>query len=277
MTGPTFTAQARRRREPLRPLRLFWIYFRIGALNELQYRANLAVQVFQSLIALGTGLAVLGLVYSQTTTLGGWTHAELLAVMGVHILMGGPIGVLIQPNMERLIDDIRQGTLDFVLTKPEDAQTLISIREVRIWSTVDAIVGLSVLVVAVAQLRAGLGPLQALAFVAALLLGGLTIYCFWLIVTVGAFWVIRMDQIVELFTGLYQSGRWPVSIYPGWLRVSLTFLVPIAFAVTVPAEAITSRLTVEMLVLAAVFAGVLLAFTRWWWRFGLRHYSGASA
>ena len=38
------------------------------------------------------------------------------------------------------MEDIRQGTLDFVLTKPEDAQTLISIREVRIWSTVDAIV-----------------------------------------------------------------------------------------------------------------------------------------
>jgi len=251
------------RREPLRPLRLFWIYFRIGALNELQYRANLAVQVFQSLIALGTGLAVLGLVYSQTTTLGGWTHAELLAVMGVHILMSGPIGVLIQPNMERLMEDIRQGTLDFVLTKPEDAQTLISIREVRIWSTVDAIVGLSVLVFAVAQLQAGLGLVQALAFVAALLLGGLTIYCFW--------------QIVELFTGLYQSGRWPVSIYPGWLRVSLTYLVPIAFAVTVPAEALTSRLTPETLALAFGFAAAIFAFTRWWWRFGLRHYGGASA
>ena len=277
MAGSTPTPQARRRREPLRPLRLFWIYFRIGALNELQYRANLAVQLFQSLIALGTGLAVLGLVYSQTTTLGGWTQAELLAVMGVHILMSGPIGVLIQPNMERLIEDIRQGTLDFVLTKPEDAQTLISIREVRIWSTVDAIVGLSVLVFAVAQLQEGLGLLQALAFVAALLLGGLTIYCFWLIVTVGAFWVIRMDQIVELFTGLYQSGRWPVSIYPGWLRISLTYLVPIAFAVTVPAEALTSRLTPETLALAFGFAVVVFAFTRWWWRFGLRHYGGASA
>ena len=75
------TPQARRRREPLRPLRLFWIYFRIGALNELQYRANLAVQVFQSLIALGTGLAVLGLVYSQTTTLGGCPGAVLHRAM----------------------------------------------------------------------------------------------------------------------------------------------------------------------------------------------------
>jgi ABC-type uncharacterized transport system permease subunit len=29
--------------------------------------------------------------------------------------------------------------------------------------------------------------------------------------------------------------------------------------------------------LALGFAAALFAFTRWWWRFGLRHYSGASA
>jgi ABC-2 type transport system permease protein len=267
----------RAQREPLRPLRLFGLFFRVGALNELQYRANFAIQIFQSAIALGTGLAVLGLVFSQTPELNGWSQPELLAVFGVHILMGGIIGTFIQPNMIRLMEDVRQGTLDFVLTKPEDAQVLVSVREVRIWQVVDAIVGIVVLVIAVGQLQVGFGFGQAALFAIALVLGGLTIYCFWLILTVGAFWVVRMDQIVELFEGLYQSGRWPVTIYPGWLRISLTFLVPIAFAVTVPAEALTSRLTPETLALAAGFAIALLAFTRWWWRFGLKRYSGASA
>ena len=44
-----------------------------------------------------------------------------------------------------------------------------------------------------------------------------------------------------------------------------------------PAEALTSRLTVETLVIALVFAVVLVLVTRWIWRTGLRHYSGASA
>ena len=266
-----------RSREPLRPLRLFGLFFRVGALNELQYRANFAIQIFQSLIALGTGLAVIGLVFSQTTSLNDWTQPELLAVMGVHILMGGVIRSLIQPNMERLMTDVREGTLDFVLTKPEDAQVLVSIREVKIWQFVDVFVGLGVLGFAIAGLQTSVGPVQALAFAAALLLGGLMIYCFWLIITTGAFWIVRMDEVHELFDGLYQSGRWPVTIYPGWLRISLTFLVPIAFAVTVPAEAITSRLTLDTIALAAGFALALLLFTRWWWRFGLRRYSGASA
>lgn len=264
-------------REPLRPLVLAGRFFRIGALNELQYRTNFAIQVFQSAIALGTGLAVLALVFSQTTELNGWSEPELLVVMGVHILMGGVIGVVIQPNMVRLMEDIRRGSLDFILIKPDDAQVLVSVREIQIWQAVDGLTGAIVIVAAVGQLGGAFGLGQALLFGLAFVLGGLTIYCFWLILTVGAFWVVRIDQIVELFEGVYQSGRWPVTIYPGWLQVSLTFLVPIAFAVTVPAQALTGRLTPGTLALATGFAVALMLFTRWWWRFGLRRYSGASA
>jgi viologen exporter family transport system permease protein len=264
-------------REPLRPVKLFGVFFRVGAMNELQYRANFAVQVFQSTIALVTGLAVLALVFGQTTNLAGWSQSELLAVMGVHILMGGVIGCAIQPNMERLMGDVRQGTLDFILTKPEDAQVLISVREFRIWMLVDVVVGSVVLAVAMIQIQGSIGLPTALGFAFALLLGATMIYCFWLILTTAAFWIIRMDEIHELWHGIYDSGRWPVTVYPGWLRISLTFLVPIAFAVTVPAEVLTGRLTVETLAIAVVFAVALVLFSRWWWRFGLKHYAGASA
>ncbi|MGO8056015.1 ABC-2 family transporter protein, partial [Rhizobium leguminosarum] len=84
-------------------------------------------------------------------------------------------------------------------------------------------------------------------------------------------------EIAELFDGLYQTGRWPVSIYPIWLRIGVTFIVPIAFAITVPAEAVTSRLGWETVAIAIGFSAALFAATRWWWGFGLRRYSGASA
>ena len=261
----------------MRAFRLFGLFLRMGALNELQYRANFWLQILQSSIAVGTGLAVLSLVFSQTPALNGWSQPELLAVMGVHTLMGGLIGTLIQPNMQRLRDDIRTGTFDFVLTKPEDVQLLSSVREVRIWQAVDVIVGAVILGVAISQVQSSVGILEALAFAVALVLGGLMIYCFWLVLTTVAFWIVRIDEIHELFEGVYQSGRWPVTIYPGWLRVSLTFLVPIAFAVTVPAQALTGRLTPDVLALAAGFAVLLLVVTRWFWRVGTRHYSGASA
>jgi ABC-2 type transport system permease protein len=61
------------------------------------------------------------------------------------------------------------------------------------------------------------------------------------------------------------------------MRYSMTYLVPIGFAVTVPAQALTGRLHWHTIVVALGFGAALLAFTRWFWRFGLRRYSGASA
>lgn len=261
----------------MRAVRLFLQFARVGALFELQYRANFVVQLAQSLIQLVTGLAVLALVFSQVATLNGWSQPELLAVMGVYTLVGGLVAAFIQPNMERLITDVRQGTLDFVLTKPADGQLLVSVREFRVWKLVDVVLGLGILAVAIPGLATAPDAVDVGAFLLALALGTAMVYAFWLALTTAAFWIVRMDEIVELFSGIYQSGRWPVSIYPDWLRLGLTFLVPIAFAVTVPAEALTGRLTPDVLAGAAAVAALLLAFTRWLWRLGLRHYSGASA
>ncbi len=263
--------------DPIRPVRLFATFVRVGALNELQYRANLAIQLLESAIRLLSGLAVLALVFTQVDQLHGWSEPELLAVMGVYTVVAGLIGTFIQPNMERLMTDIHMGTLDFVLIKPDDSQVLVSVRVVRIWRLVDVLIGLVILVLAAAQLPGSLGAAGAAAFLVALVLGAAMVYCVWLLITSAAFWVVRVDEIVELFMGIYQSGRWPVTIYPDWLRIGLTFLVPIAFAVTVPAEALTGRLTAETLGFAALFALALLGATRWVWRTALRHYSGASA
>ena len=41
---------------PLRALGLLGLYLKVGALNELQYRSNFAMQIFQSMIALLTRL-----------------------------------------------------------------------------------------------------------------------------------------------------------------------------------------------------------------------------
>ncbi|MEK7325127.1 MAG: ABC-2 family transporter protein, partial [Chloroflexota bacterium] len=121
------------------------------------------------------------------------------------------------------------------------------------------------------------GPWQALAFLLALSCGAAMIYSFWLMLTSVAFWVVRVHEMVNLFEGMYAAGRWPVGIYPDWLRTGLTFLVPVAFAVTVPAEALTNRLTPQTLAGAAALAVVLFLLARWVWRRGLRAYSGASA
>ena len=54
-------------------------------------------------------------------------------------------------------------------------------------------------------------------------------------------------------------------------------LVPVAFAVTVPAEALTNRLTPSTMIGALALTFFFVVLSRFIWRLGVRNYSGASA
>jgi ABC-2 type transport system permease protein len=258
-------------------MKLVWTYLRLGVLNEMQYRANFFVAIVQSLLSVAVSIAVLALVYSHTDELNGWTESQLLVVLGVQILLGGVIHASVQPNMERLTQEVQDGKLDFALTKPVDSQLIISMRELQLWQLVDVLSGAIVIGVGVSRLQTSVGVGHALAFLALLLIGASLLYCFWLFLATGSFWVINMWFLSDLFEGVYQVGRWPIGVYPGWLRYSMTYLVPIGFAVTVPAQAMTHRLHWETVLVAVGFAAVAFLVTRRFLRFGLRRYSGASA
>ena len=258
-------------------IRLLYVFFRVSVLNETAYRLNFFLQLFQSLLELGTALAGLAVIFSFTNTLGGWGVDEMLALVGVYFLIGAIISLIIQPGMSALIDSVRDGTLDFTLTKPEDSQLLVSIQRVAIFSLVDLLLGLGVLITALVRLGEKIGGWQAAGFMGALLAGGIIVYSFWLILASLSFWFVRVENLLEIFRSMYEAGRWPVSLYPGWLRFGLTFIVPVAFATTIPAEALTGRLSGWTLAGAAGLAVLLFIIARLVWKLGLRRYSGASA
>src|SRR5919202_2501234 len=136
-------------------LRATGTFLRIAVLHEMQYRVNFYLQLVQSLVAAGTALAVLALVFRYTPQLAGWFPDQLLVVLGVHVLLGGVIQTAVQPNMTRLLEDIRQGTLDFALTKPLDAQWLVSTRQLQIWHLADVLVGGLLVLAGVVRLGGG--------------------------------------------------------------------------------------------------------------------------
>jgi len=253
------------------------VFFRVNVAGELAYRINFFINLFQSILGLGTALAGLAIIFSFTDSLGGWRPNEILALVAVYVLIGGIIRFAIQSGMEQLIQSVRDGTFDFTLTKPEDAQLLTSIGRIGVWEILNIGLGFMLLVIAMVQIGGRIGGLQAIEFLAMLLTGSVIIYSFFLILTTLAFWLVRVENILTIFQSMYEAGRWPITLYPGWLRYGLTFVIPVAFATTIPVEALTSRLNWQTLVLAFILAIVSFVASRAFWKLGLRHYSGTSA
>ncbi|HET7700711.1 MAG TPA: ABC-2 family transporter protein [Candidatus Limnocylindria bacterium] len=262
-------------------MRRYWRMFRAFASTEFQfemeYRLNFLFTLLEMLLVVGTSVGAVLVMFAHTTTLNGWTLPQMLVLLGVYYLVQGGTSLFFSPSFERLMEHIRLGTLDFQLLKPANTQFLVSFRHLRMVRIPDVILGLAVLVVGLVQVGAEVGPLDAVLFAIALLAGYALVYALLLSLVTLAFWFVRIENLLTIFWAFTEAGRFPVDLYPGWLRITLSTIVPIGIAVTAPSQAIAGRL--DSVGVALLCAGALLA---WWlastfWRLGLRSYTGASA
>jgi ABC-2 type transport system permease protein len=253
-------------------------FLTLGVLNVVQYRADFFISVINAAINLLTQVLALSVIFNQTTDLAGWSANDLLVLIGIHFFITGLIGIVMRPSMEALMEGIRLGTFDFLLTKPADSQLLASAQVMAPQAVTDVVVGVGVIVFGVGQLGVSLSLADLGLFLVMLLAGLVITYSFLLLLSTCAFWFVKLENILVIFQALFgNAGRWPVTIVPGWLRAFLTFAVPVAFAVTVPAQALTGQLGGGTALLAVGLAVVFFVATRLFWLFALRRYTGASA
>jgi ABC-2 type transport system permease protein len=170
--------------------------------------------------------------------------------------------------------DIWRGTFDFVLLRPVDTQLLASLRHWRLLAIFDLLLGLLVLGVAAGRLEAG--PGQWAAFAPALGAGLLTLYAVLLFFTSLVFWSPGF-LFTWIFHGLFQMGRYPVGIYPGFLRPILTWVIPVGVMTTIPAQALAGELPAWLLGAAVAFAAAAFALASLSFRKALGKYASASS
>jgi ABC-2 type transport system permease protein len=201
----------------------------------------------------------------------------MLVLLGVFYLVSGVEGLVFEPSVTRLMEDVRLGTLDFTLLKPASSQFLATLRYQNLVYVAQVIFAGLVLETGLARLGDVVTPASGLAFALTLACGLVLVYAIMLVLATLSFWFVRVDNILVIYWSFFDAGRFPVDVYPGWLRLTLSSVVPIGVAVTVPAEAIAGQLALSTLVLMVVGAAVAFGFASWFWRRGLRNYTGASA
>jgi len=259
-----------------RYLRLLRIFFRTELQYELEYRLNLLLEIVQSIVVIATSVGAILVLFSYTTVLNGWDIGAMLVLLGCFYLVQGFGELVLQPSFEKFMEHVRLGTLDFTLLKPASAQFLVTLRNFQVVQLAQMGLGVIVVVVGLSRLPS-VGFAEAIGFPIALLCGFVLIYALLVALSTFAFWFVRVDNLMALYWSFMDAGRFPVDVYPGWLRVTLSSAVPIGIAVTVPAQAISGRLDPLGLLFLVVGSAAAFVIASWFWRLGLRSYTGASA
>jgi ABC-2 type transport system permease protein len=256
----------------LKVLRLFWS---AAIAAELEYRVNFLLATLSSIGNLAGSLFGLFLFYGKGYTFQGWSWEAALVVLGIFTLLEGFSATFLSPNLNRIVRHVQQGTLDFVLLKPIRSQFWLSTHVFSPWGLPDLVFGSVLIFYAGDKLGLGIGNyfLSAIPIFCGLVI----LYSLWFILAATSIWFVKVYNSTEVLRGLLQAGRYPIAAYPTAYRVFFTFIVPVTFLTTIPAEAMLGRSHITWIVGAGVLAVVLFFVSTWFWRFALRFYTSASS
>lgn len=260
-------------------LRLIALFIRAAVQQDIAYRANFAIHLLYTTINLAMAVVALDVLYSQVQSVQGWNYASTLALLGVYLTVSALRQVCLGPSLEAMAGmdgELWTGRLDFTLLRPVNAQFLASFRQWQPFALLDLALGLAVVVRAVLVSGGALTAERLALFLLAMLAGMLLLYALLLAFTALVFWNPGL-LFTWVFDAIFQLARYPVGIYPAWLRVLLTWAVPVGLITTLPAEALTGRAGWLGVGLSLALAVALLVGATLLFQTGLRKYASASS
>ncbi|MDJ0773588.1 MAG: ABC transporter permease [Mastigocoleus sp. MO_167.B18] len=255
-----------------RVLKLFW-----GAAlaAEMEYRVNFLLAVLSSLGNLAGSIFGLFLFYRTGYNFTGWNWESALIVVGIFTLLQGFSAIFLAPNLNRIVRHVQEGTLDFILLKPIRSQFWLSTNNISVWGIPDLVFGL--IIIGYAGSRLGLGIGNYLLGLIPVVFGLVVLYSLWFILGATSVWFVKIYNATEVLRGLLEAGRYPMVAYPATFRLFFTFVVPVAFLTTVPAQTMLGQGEVTWVIGAGILALLLFLISTWFWRFALRFYTSASS
>lgn len=258
-------------------LKLVSTFFKVNVQMSVAYRADTVINILLNIMWLGWELLGLSIIFSNTDTLGGWGIGELIALLGVFRLVNTLMMFLVWPNTEKFNQSIRDGSMDYTILQPVSSMFLVTFSRMNVWRIWDFILATVLIVVGINMAGDVTTPLSIFNFILLTISGAIVIYSLWIVLIAFTFYFTKFDNNVTLLQALLDAGRYPVTVYPVWLKIIVTYLIPIAVATTIPLQALRQELGTSQVIM---FVGIGIAsfiVASQIWKFGLKKYSGASS
>lgn len=250
--------------------------------GQLSYRASFLLDCLAQALAQGGELVVILVLFNRVTALGGFSVDEVLLV---YAFAGTAFGLadLFAGQLDTLPTLIRTGRFDTLLLRPLGTLPQLMSSDLPLKRLGRVLAGLVVLGYALAHNEVVWTPWSVLLLAVTPVAGAVIFGGVWVVACSVCFWLVDGRELANSVTyGSSTFTSYPISVYSGWLRRLMAFVVPGAFVAYYPALALLDRADplgapawlgwVGPLVAAAVacLAGVT-------WKFAVRHYRGTGS
>lgn len=253
-------------------LKLFLSQVQNDIKANLEYRAN-AVSWFLADVSLYGVMFFSFLFFTQRVdNLGGYSQNDVMLYVTTFFLCNNIFAVLFSEGVSSMGGLIQYGGLDRILTMPHPPVLLVLLKGFNTPALLATFFLVPLNLYFVGDASAG----RIIAYYVAVAMGSVTLALILLNASCLNFRSIRADSIAGLITLLLSVAERPDSIFPKYVRVFLTYCVPLYLLSAVPVRILTARASWLEWMWILVAPGILLVIFRWLWKKGLRVYVSSS-
>ena len=260
-----------------RHLNLLGAQLRVSVMAALEYRTGVWSQGVMGLLWSLAGVIPLWVALEHRSELAGWTMAELGMLTGCYVILAGVFAGFVQPGLTETMEQIRRGTLDYVLLRPVDPLVASLGSAFQPWSLLEILAGSGLVIASALSTPGRVGCIELVQLSLVGISGLAALYALGVLVLAASFRALALENLTYLMESLLDFARWPISVFRGPLKALFTFVIPFAVMTSYPALALAGELGWAEVGGAMATAAVLLGLARGLWSRALRGYTSASS
>ena len=257
--------------------KIFGAFMRNYLASQMEYRANFVTGLAMEAGYLLVKLMYIVVVFRAGVSINGLSPDEILLFVGTFVFMTGIYAGLIMMNLFELRGIIRDGALDFYITKPVSLQFMITLRRSDLGLlVVDMGAGIVMMVIALVRIGAAFDPWRLIGFAVFMVGCGMVAYAIFVIPVMASFWFVGAN-IASAVDPLWDFNNMPMGIYGKAIQNIGVYLFPIFVISNFPAMYLLDRMTPIMLAWGVVIPFFMLWLTRVVFNKAVRQYNSASS
>jgi len=243
----------------------------------VSYRGDFLISLATSTAATVFAFAFV-LVLFRRVNLPGWTFEEVVFLYGFSLIPFGLFNILSLNLYEFGNTQIMEGKFDRVLLRPVSSLFQVLFENFRLESFFEAFTGLGIVIWMAVRMHAHWHVADVLLLALFSVCGGIIYVSVFLLLSTFSFWFEDRVGVHPPFWNLLAFGRYPMSIYSGYIQFFLSWIVPFGFATFYPGARLLARGEFSHLALLVPTVAAACALVAGFaWTQGVRHYSSTGS
>lgn len=248
----------------MRYLKLYGTYAKLSLMSKLVYKANAIIGIIAFLFMEATSLFTLYFLVSAVPSIDGYSIYHIGLLFGLTNMALGIDHLFTDKLWNVAYFEVKLGKLDHMFLRPLPVLFQVIASEVQLEAFGELVIGLGLVILCSSNITITGGIGAILFVILGILCAAIIISSFKIMVASLAFKFKRSGPLLQFIYNFSRFTKYPLSIYPKFIQVILTFIIPLGLCLFYPFESLfkpvenAPLIAVAMVLFTSVFSAICL-------------------